>query len=305
MEQITPIQTFIAGSRKPLLVIVGPTASGKTGYSIDLAQKLGSPAEVINADSRQLYKYLDIGTAKITTAEMQGVPHHLLDVLDPTEPVSVGWYKREALKVIDDCHQRNVIPLLVGGSMLYVSAVIDNLTLPSVHDEAIRKSLTDDLQQQGAAALYERLQVIDPKAAKSIHPHNTQHLIRALEFYEKEGRTKTDVLYNAKEPLLYDTYCFGIRRERADLVSRIEQRLVQMFTQGWIEEVEDLLARGYTADDPGMMSHGYREIIAYIESGKPDNLVELSESIAQKTRAFAKRQMTWWKPDERIQWIDY
>lgn len=240
------LQEFINSASKPLVVLVGPTASGKTALSIEMAAWIDG--EIVNGDSRQLYRYLDIGTAKITPSEMQGVPHHLLDILDPREEATAFGYQQEALAAIDTIHARKKVPMIVGGSMLYISAVIDDLEFPTEKDE--RQSL---------------------QARKSLKP---------------------------KENVLI----LGIERPRAELMKRINDRTAELCEKGWVAEVDSLMKRGYTAHDPGMKSHGYREIIAWLESGTPP-IKELQETISSKTRAYAKRQMTWWKNDPRIEWI--
>lgn len=295
------IEEFLAVASKPALVLLGPTASGKTSLSIQVAQQIPG-IEIINADSRQLYKYLNIGTAKITTEEMQGVPHHLFDVLDPKQEVSVGWYKRQVYQKITELHNQNKIPLLVGGSMLYISAVVDNFALPVPIDESIRSRVQQEFEVHGAEHMHKKLQKHDPEAAATIHPHNTQHLLRAVEIVYQTGSAKTEVLKDATNDSPFEWLQCGIQRERSDLVERITTRTEQLFTQGWLPEVKDLLQRGYTKYDPGMMSYGYRECIEFIESGSTD-LASLKEVIAKKTRAYAKRQMTWWKRDERIHWL--
>lgn len=241
------LQEFIKSALRPLIVLIGPTASGKTAFSIEHASKI-SGVEIINADSRQLYKYLNVGTAKVTGDEMQGVPHHLLDVLDPKEEATAAWYQHAANKIIDDVHARGHVPMLVGGSMLYISAVIDDLKFP------IEKDLRQSLQTR-----------------KNLKPRE-------------------------------DVLMIGIERPREKIMQRINERTKQLFDQGWVEEVKELIRMGYTAENPAMKSHGYREIMEWIATGSP-TLSELQEMIAAKTRQYAKRQITWWKHDPRIEWI--
>lgn len=238
---------FISSSSKPLIVILGPTASGKTSFSIDLAAQIPS-AEIINADSRQLYKYLNIGTAKITQQEMRGIPHHLLDVLDPKEEATAAWYKYEAGRVIGEIHSRKHFPILVGGSMLYISAIIDDLKFPT--ERNLRQSL---------------------ETRKNLKPRD-------------------------------DLFILGIDRAREQLMERINLRTKELFDCGWVDEVRGLLAKGYSQNDPAMKSHGYREIMNYLETGTP-SLQKVQEEISSKGRQYAKRQMTWWRNDSRINWI--
>lgn len=247
----TRLQDFIAKAKHPLIVILGQTASGKTAFSIELGIAIGT-VEIINADSRQLYKYLDVGTAKITREEMRGIPHHLLDVLDPKQEATAAWYKHQAENVIHDIHGRGHVPILVGGSMLYISAVSDDLQFPVERTQ--RKSL---------------------QARKEMKPRD-------------------------------DLFVIGVTRPRAELALRINARTERMLAAGWIDEVTSLLKRGYGPDDPGMKSHGYREIMEWLYHGSQahhDIPRELHEKISRQTRQYAKRQMTWWKGDDRIHWI--
>lgn len=308
------VQQHLAASAHPLIVVLGPTASGKTAFSINLCRHIGS-AEVINADSRQLYRRLTIGTAKVTPEEMQGVPHHLIDMLDPTQPVNIGWYREQAMRVMDDCHARSVVPVLVGGSMLYISAVIDGLQpLPAV-DPALRERLEREISEPGGeAALYARLQQIDPEAAQSIDLRNHVYLIRALELAETTGEPLSKI--KRTEPCPYDLLILGMDWPREELIARINARTAQMFAAGWVEEVAALLADGIAPDAPAMISQGYREIAAALHAAGYQvsgiryqaidavrNNQQLREDIAAKTRQYAKRQMTWWRHDERIHWI--
>ncbi len=241
------LDEFIATSSCPLIVLLGPTASGKTALSIQLAHELKN-VEIINADSRHLYQYLNIGTAKIMPVEMQSIPHHLLDVLDPKQEATAAWYKKQAGRVIGEIHSRKNIPILVGGSMLYISAVIDDLAFP-----------------------------VDPQERQTLQ--------------QRKNLAPRD-----------DLFIIGIERPRKELMQRINARTHELFARGWVEEVRALLKRGYASGDPAMKSHGYREIIRYLQTGVP-SLEKLEEVISSKTRHYAKRQMTWWKNDSRITWI--
>jgi len=302
---------LLASAEQPLIVVLGPTASGKTAFSIRLAHFIastGRPAEILNADSRQLYTYLDIGTAKIRTEDMQDVPHHLLNVLDPKEDVSAGWYQKEARSAIQSIHSKNSVPLLVGGSMLYVSSVVDGLTMAPVPEPALRAQLIREYEQDAGKTLYARLQQVDPETAEGIHPNNMPYVVRAMEVYEMLEEPKssavpqTELRSSAHASSPYDLLIFGMQWERQELCRRINERTRRMFAEGWIEEVETLLKQGYRAEDPGLKSHGYREIIAYME-GAQDDPDTLQELIAAKTRQYARRQMTWWKGDARIRWL--
>ena len=297
----------LLASRLPLHVLVGPTASGKTGLSIRIAQELRLQkrgVEIINADSRQLYRHLDIGTAKIRKEEMCDIPHHLIDVLDPKQEVTAAWYKREAERVIAEIHARGNIPFLVGGSMLYVSAIIDNLEFVATTDQSLRARLRQRLDDEGPEALYRQLQALDPEGALAIEPRNEVYLLRALEVCLTTGRTLEAAKKKHVSP--YELFLLGIDLPREDLCRRITQRVFKMFAAGWVEEVQLLLTKGYTVNDPGMQSHGYREIAAALQGHTPEKVQAdrgLQERIAVSSRQYAKRQMTWWRHDLRIHWM--
>lgn len=297
------ILRFLASARAPLIVILGPTASGKTALSLESAQFLienGRHPEIVNADSRQLYRLLDIGTAKIRPEEMRDIPHHLLSVLDPKDPVTIAWYQENAIRIIREIHERGGIPLFVGGSMLYLSTVIDGLRpLPPV-DPALRLSLEAEYDRDHGASLSAELQRIDPETARAFSPANKTYLLRAMEIGRSTGLPPSRAKQRGDVP--FDLFILGIRKSPADLHRAIAKRIQAMMDAGWIEEVEELLRQGYTAKDPGLLSHGYREIAAMLLTGKPAR-GELPEIIATQTRRYAKRQMTWWRHDPRIRWI--
>ncbi len=302
--------SLLKNSAKPLLVILGHTASGKTSFSIELALELKNlclggqlpwkDVEIINADSRQFYKRFDIGTAKITEAEKRGVVHHLLDVLDGKDPVTIAWYKTEAEKCIEDCHRRNVIPMLVGGSMLYISAIIDGLEPVDAVDPEKRKALSDAYDVDQGLTLWKKLQELDADGAAGIERRNKMYLIRAMEIVESTGKPLANVKTQHSCP--YDLFLYGLSQEPEERTKRINERTRELLESGWIEEVQTLMASGYDPMDPAMISHGYREIVAAMESGTVDREA-LAELISAKTRQYAKRQMTWWKGDSRIHWI--
>ena len=293
------VSEYIAKSKDPLLVVLGPTASGKTLFSIELAQYLKN-ADVINADSRQLYRGMDIGTAKVTEEEMQGVVHHLIDVLDPNEEATAGWYKKEAMSVIDSLKANGRIPILTGGSMLYLSTVIDDLSLAPVTDPELRERIMSEYELDSGQTLYKRLQSLDPESAQIVDANNQPHLVRAVEICELTGKTKAEAIQSNPTS---DVLIFGIKREREELVDRINLRVKVMFDAGWVDEVRALVAAGYTSEDPAMKSHGYKEIMQWIADGETGSFEDLQESIAAKGRQYAKRQMTWWRGDERIVWL--
>lgn len=305
-ETVAQFTTNLLNSLRPLGVILGPTASGKTRYSIELVDRhLREEAEIINADSRQLYRYMTIGTAKIRPAEMRGIPHHMLDVLDPDEEATAAWYKERVTRIIDDAHARGIIPILVGGSMLYISAVIDNLQFPSKSDPEMRATLSAAYDADGGESLYRALYEKDPETAASIDRRNKPYVIRAVELCEAFGKASEA---RRAEPTPYSVFIIGMRIERSVLKRRIAKRTSDMFNDGWIDEVADLLKRGYGTADPGMKSQGYREIAEAIKDGSvlanpASKRSELERDIATKTSQYAKRQMTWWRGDARIQWV--
>jgi len=304
------VKDHIKNSEQPLIAVVGPTAAGKTAFSVELAMYIqadcAKQAEVLNADSRQLYRYMDIGTAKVTEEEMRGVPHHLFSVLNPDEELTVGWYKDKADNLITSLHARGAVPLLVGGSMLYISAITDGLTLGPPEDTEIRERLTREYDADNGAALYKQLQNVDPEIALTVHQNNKPRLIRAMEIIElreKQGIVPRTELRSPENTSAYDVLMLGISLPRDKLVVKINNRTSAMMQAGWIEEVKHLIDLGYTEESPAMKASGYKEIMRYLQHGEPASEAELIEMIAAKTRQYARRQMTWWKTDERIFWV--
>ncbi|MFH0770507.1 MAG: tRNA (adenosine(37)-N6)-dimethylallyltransferase MiaA [Candidatus Peregrinibacteria bacterium] len=298
------LRGFLARSAHPLIVILGPTASGKTAFSIDLARilkKEGIGAEIINADSRQLYRHLDIGTAKISKKEMHGIPHHLLNVLDPDEEVTAAWYKEEAAGTIGEILQRGHLPMLVGGSMLYISAVMDGLRFAPAGDPKVRTELERSFANDHGKTLSACLWKLDPEAAAAINPKNPRHVVRALEIVLSTGKRVSDAKKKGTVP--FDLFVIGMQWPREKLKKRIHERTHVLFEEGWVAEVRGLMKKGYRPDAPAMESHGYREIMEALRSGAAINEEKLCEAITKKSCAYAKRQMTWWKHDRRIHWI--
>jgi tRNA dimethylallyltransferase len=303
------LSSHLVASKAPLVVIVGPTASGKTDFSLRLARFIAETssehgwegAEIINADSRQLYCQLNVGTAKITQEEAGTIPHHLIDILDPKEEVTVAHYQEKAYRVIDEILSRKRVPVLVGGSMLYVSAVMDGLQpLPSAPPE-LRKKIEEEYDKDDGWSLFDRLQQVDPKTAAAFDKMNKVYVVRAMELYEMTGLPPSSLKKTVPPP--YQILALGVHRPRPELMERIEERTRTMLANGWVEEVEGLIDRGYTPQDPAMKSHGYKEIMAWLRGEERDRS-ELERVIAAKTKQYAKRQMTWWADDERIRWVD-
>ena len=282
----------------PLLVVVcGPTAVGKTDAAIALAQRLN--AEIVCADSRTVYRGMDIGTAKPTLAQRARVPHHMLDIADPNQVVTLATYRDKAVQVIADIRTRRRVPLLTGGSGLYIRAVVDGLTIPQVPpDTALRAELESD-ERAHPGRLHAKLQRVDPQAAARIHPHNIRRLVRALEVYERTGQPisslqRTDPIGAAVR--------VALTMDHEALYSRIDARVDAQLAAGLIAEVQHLLGRGFVPTLPAMRGLGYKEIIEYLQGGVGRE--EAVRRLKRNTRHFAKRQFTWFRRDSRIQWLD-
>jgi len=301
------VDAHLAASAKPVIVVLGPTCSGKTGFSLTLSQYVSSSGvenrivEIINADSRQLYAHLDIGTAKITEEEKGNVPHHLFSVLDPKEPVTIAWYQEQATRIIGEIHGRGHVPVMVGGSMLYISSVVDGLCPLPEADPELRKELERLYDEDDGWALFDELSRVDPETAKSFDKANKQYVVRAVELYRLTGFPPSQLKKTV--PPDFQTLLLGLEWPRDELTKRINVRTPELVNGGWINEVEALLERGYRIEDLGFKSHGYREIAQWLQSDE-QNKEQLIEVIAAKTRQYAKRQTTWWKDDDRIHWID-
>lgn len=296
---------FLCVTEKPVVVVLGHTASGKTALSIHLAKVMHGVfrrecMEIVNADSRQFYKGFDIGTGKILPQEMQHIPHHLLDVLSPADQVNVAWYQEQALGVIQDTHARHAKPMLVGGSMLYVSSIIDGLMPLPERSEDLRSRLQDEYDFDEGKTLHARLSKIDPQLAETTSANNSVHLIRAMEIYELTGKPPSSLKKKSKSDLSF--FIIGCEVETSRRKAAIEERTRELFHAGWVNEVGHLLASGIRLDSPAMQSLGYREIAEAIVGGSVDE-EELISNISGLTYKYAKRQMTWWKRDERIRWL--
>ena len=284
----------------PLLVIGGPTASGKTALAVELAKRLDG--EIVSADSMQIYKYMNIGSAKPDEEEKQGIPHHLMDVAEPTENFSLGDYLVLARKAIEDIHERGKLPILTGGTGLYINSLINNIELADEHNTMeIREKLLAFAEQNGNDALYKRLCEVDPESAGRIHPNNVKRVMRALEIFESTGKTMTESLKNSVKPAIYKTVQYGINYDREVLYDRINRRVDIMIEQGLVGEVQKLVEMGCRRDNTSMQGIGYKEVLDYLD-GKL-TLCEMAEEIKQATRRYAKRQITWFKRNEMI-WLD-
>jgi len=273
-----------------LAVLYGPTAVGKTVLSIPLARAL--QAEIVNVDSRQIYRFMDIGTAKPTTVQCAQVPHHLLDLLTPDQESSAARFVEAARQVIDDLLQRGKRPLIVAGSGLYLHALLYGLMAAPSADKPLRRRLHAYADRYGTAALHQRLQVVDPLAASQYHPHDRVRLVRALEVTYLTGEPfSSHRRRHQHQGPVYPYIGFGLTRERSELYARIAARTDAMLSAGWLAEVRSLLARGYSRKCAAMNSLGYRELLMYVDGRL--SWLDAVTAIKQVTRRLAKRQLTW------------
>jgi len=284
-------------STPPVVAIVGPTASGKSELSLDLAERLDG--EVVNTDAMQVYRGMDVGTAKLPPAERRGIPHHLLDLLDVDQPASVAEFQRMARAVIDDLRGRGTAAVLVGGSALYTRAILDRFEFPGT-DPVVRRRLEEALAEQGAAALHQRLVDADPVAAQGILPTNGRRIVRALEVIEITGRP-----FSASLPRLEyafdNAHQIGVEIDRPTLDERIAIRVDRMFEDGFVAEVEALLAKGLADSLTAIRAIGYREVTAYLRGEVSE--AQAREATAAATRRFSRRQDSWFRKDPRITWV--
>ena len=287
-------------SSLPLIAIVGPTAACKSGLALELAQRFGG--EIVNGDSRQVYRHMDIGTAKASAQERDLVPHHLVDIVDPDEPYSLALYLAQARRAIQDIQERGKLPVLVGGTGQYIWGLLEGFHAPQVPpNPSLRAMLEAQAVDEGREALWQRLQDVDPAAASRIDPRNVRRVIRALEVYQETGIPFSQAQRQEKPP--YRAWVIGLTLERPRLYERIDRRVESMVARGWPQEVEHLLERGYRPDLPSMSSLGYREMAAYVRGEL--TLEEAMARIKTATHRFARHQYAWFKPgDSRIQWLD-
>lgn len=286
--------------KEPLVVIVGPTAVGKTSVSIALAQRLNG--EIVSGDSRLLYRGMNIGTAKPSIEEQDGIPHHLIDVADPDERWSLAIYQREAYRIINDIHARGKLPFLVGGTGQYIRSIIEGWNIPPQRpDYKLREALNTWAEKIGAEGLYEGLKMIDPEAAEKMDYRNLRRTVRALEVIFKTGQRFSDL--RGKQECPYTPIVLGIERSRDELYERVDQRIENMLNNGLVEEVRGLLDAGFSPNLSTMSAIGYAEIIQYL-MGKI-SLEDAVTLIKRNTRTFVRRQANWFKPDDpRIQWFE-
>lgn len=291
----------VAGQKLPLLVVVGPTGAGKSAIAVRLAERFGG--EIVGADSRQVYRHLDVGTGKPTPSELARVPHHLIGVMEPDADFSVARYQGMAMEAIEAIHEGGRLPVLVGGSGHYVWAVLRGLRVPPVApDPQLRRAMAAEAEGEGGRErLLERLRSLDAVAAQRIDPRNVRRVIRAIEVSMATGRPFSEVGGAAPPP--YRTLVLGLTVERAELYRRIDARVDEMVTAGWLEEARMLLARGYDAALPALSGLGYREMIAVAQGGMTP--VEAAARIKLHTHRFARGQYGWFRlGDPVIQWLD-
>lgn len=292
------------GNAYNLIVLAGPTGIGKTSLSLYLAEKLG--CEIISMDSMQVYKYMDIGTAKPGVRERERVVHHLIDIVDPADTYNVGRFIRDAGRAIEDIAGRGRLPLLVGGTGLYMKGLLEGLSSVPQIPEEVREKIKKQLEDYGNEELFRKLQEVDPVTADRISVNDTQRLSRALEIFETAGRPWSDFIAEDEKKCLwgeerYNPLKLGLNCPRETLYDRINRRTGKMIEDGLIQEVEGLLAGGYSADLPAMQAIGYQHMTKYLEGiWDKDEAIDL---MARDTRRYAKRQLTWFSKDTEINWF--
>jgi len=289
--------------KQPLIILTGPTAVGKTKLSIALAKAVNG--EIISADSMQVYKRMTIGTAKILPEEMQGVPHHLIDILEPSEEFNVVLFAKLAKDAMKHCWENGKIPILVGGTGFYIQAVLYDIDFTENDDDkSYREELERIALEEGAEVLHNRLKAIDAKAAEEIHPNNVKRVIRALEFYEKSGGQKISD-HNEEQKQKESPYNFAyfvLNDDRPAVYERINRRVDSMLEQGLVNEVKSLLEEGVSPESVSMQGLGYKEIVAFLKG--ECTLEEAAYVLKRDTRHFAKRQITWFKREEDVLWLN-
>ncbi len=288
--------------KKPLIILTGPTAAGKTELSLKLARIIGG--EIISADSMQVYKYMDIGTAKITSDEMHGIRHYLIDELEPDEEFNVVRFKDYACGYMEEIYAKGKIPVIVGGTGFYIQAVLYNIDFKdNKEDTSYREELENLYKKKGASYLHEKLTEADPASAQAIHPNNVKRVIRALEYFRQTGSRiseHNEEQRNNESP--YNFCYFVLNDDRKVLYERINRRVDTMMENGLLKEVEMLVSRGCTKDMVSMQGLGYKEMLAYL-SGEC-SLEDAVYTLKRDTRHFAKRQLTWFKREKDVTWID-
>lgn len=291
------------GAKKiPVIAIIGPTAVGKTKFSLELARRLS--AEVISVDSRQVYRYLDVGTDKVSPEIRREILHHLIDVADPDQVYSAADFAAQASDAISRIRARGRVPLLIGGTPFYYRALCGTLSEDLPKDGSVRRSLEEEIQERGLAPLHKELSEIDPASARKIHQNDPVRIMRALEIFRITGKAASWWYENqAKMESPFDIFYIGLIRERTNLYKNIASRVREQFSSGYPEEVEWLLAHGYSPKLPALQGFGYRELVSYVQ-GKC-SYEEALEGDIRSTKAFSRRQMTWFKHFGPAVWYDF
>lgn len=290
----------MAESKEKLVVIVGPTAVGKTALSLELAQAFNG--EIISGDSMQVYRYMDIGTAKATKEERSLVPHYLIDIIDPDQDYSVAIFQEMATRLITEINQRQRLPFIVGGTGLYIQSVTHSFQFSEAEqDYELREQLMRMAESEGVEALHERLRMIDPITAERLHPNDVKRVIRAIEIYQLTGQTMADFQHRAQYSP-YDIVMIGLTMDRQKLYERINQRVDLMIEAGLIEEVRWLLDQGYDPSLNSMQGLGYKEVVPYLYGEITQE--QAVQEIKKRTRHFAKRQLSWFRRIPEVQWFD-
>ena len=296
MHRIDELIQELLTKPHPLLVILGATASGKTALSVKIAQKYNG--EILSADSRQIYKHLDISTEKITSQEMQDVKHYMIDIVEPDEIYTMGQYKRDAMRIIEDIQRRKRLPMIVGGTGLYIKSIVENYNVPEIEPQwELRKKWQKEAEKNGEEFLHQKLAQVDPEAAAKIHPRNLRYVIRALEIHHMTGKKKTDQKKESK----YSTLMLGIEWPREELYDRINKRVESQIERGLLQEIQKVMEKGYAPTLPSMTAIGCKELLPYFK-GKM-NLEEAKEIVRCNTRGYARRQLTWFRKEKEIVWL--
>ena len=296
---ISTVTTPQATNKKPLIAVIGATSVGKTAAAIRLARSVNG--EIVSADSRYLYRGMDIGTATPGEDEMEGVPHHLINLLDPTEDYSLTLYLQDALRAIGDVHRRGRVPILAGGTPLYVNALLEGWRVPNVPPDPEFRSVMETVARiEGAEVLHDRLRQVDPPAAERIPPSNVRRVIRALEVYHHTGQRMSEI--EGKSPPPFRTLIIGLRLPREELYRRIDARVEDQIAHGLVAEVRGLLEAGVPADAPSMSAIGYPEIVDYLNDRL--TLDQAIERIKFHTHRYARHQLTWLRRMNDVNWFE-
>ncbi len=296
MNIILEIREYLKNTKKPLIVILGPTASGKTALSIKIAKEING--EILSTDSRQIYREMEIGTDAIRPEEMEGVLHHMLGLVSPDQTLTLAEYVDRALKTIKEIYKRGSVPMLVGGTGLYISAIMEGYDIPRVGpDKPLRESLKKEAMEKGPEAVYNKLKKLDHIKASQIHPNNLRYVIRALEILKHSPKNTG----NIKKPQKFNAFIIGINHPREKLYERINYRVERQIDRGVLKEVKTLIDKGYDESLPAMSSLGVKEYLPYFKGEQ--TIEECMEILKRNTRRYGKRQMTWFRRYDNVKWL--